>query len=336
MGKGSAPSAPDPYQSAQAQYQFGTEAANYNKGLNAVNQVTPFGTTTWSVNPSGVPQTGGTPSATPTTTPNSTGGPQVSGVQFGNNPTEYLTPAGGGMMPGTGPGGLSNPYAQAEQNVPPQYTETQTLSAPEQALLSGHQQLGLTSQGLAGQQGTNVGQALSEYQLPTQHQNQEFGSDAMKAAYGTATASMDPYWNQQQESLDASLRNSGATPGTPAYDNAMRSFQANRSSAYGQAENQAFGQGLEAQGQQISDVNAAQGGQISNFLSLMGQGTPSTGTPGSAGGSGGGSASVNAPDIMQAFQNQYQGQLAGYNANVASSNADMGALASLAAMFLMA
>jgi hypothetical protein len=34
---------------------------------------------------------------------------------------------------------------------------------------------------------------------------------------------------------------------------------------------------------------------------------------------------------MSAFQNQYQGQLAGYNANVASTNTDIGAGASLAA-----
>jgi hypothetical protein len=275
VGKGAAPSAPDPYASAAAQYEYGTQAAGYNASLNQVNQVGPTGSTTYNQTGTGV-------------------------------------------------------------NGAPTFTATTQLSQPEQALLSGSQGLGLQSQELAGGQGRNVASTLGSYQLPTQGANQQFGQSAMQAAYGQETATMDPYWNQQQESLDASLRNSGATPGTPAYDNAMQSFQANRSSAYGQAENQAFGQGLSAEGQQISDVNQAQGGQIANYLSLA------TGTPGatSATGASGNSttgASAATPDIMQAFQNQYQGQLAGYNANVASTNTDIGAgvglLAAAASMY---
>ena len=262
MGKGSAPSAPDPYQSAQAQYQFGTQAAAYNAGLNQVNQVGPTGSTSYA-------------------------------------------------QTGTSPQGA------------PEYTATTQLSAPEQALLSGSQRLSGEAQGLAGAQGGNVSNAVSNWALPSEQQNGQFGGEAMKAAYGAETATMDPYWSQQQESMDASLRNSGATPGTPAYDNAMKSFEANRSSAYGQAENQAFGQGLSAQGQQISDVNQAQGGQIANFLSLA-TGSPGATSTGASGNSTTG-ASTSAPDIMQAFQNQYQGQLAGYNSNVASTNADIGA-----------
>ena len=61
MGKGSAPSAPDPYASAAAQYQYGTQAADYSKGLNATNVVTPTGSTTWSQSPAGVPTAGGAP-----------------------------------------------------------------------------------------------------------------------------------------------------------------------------------------------------------------------------------------------------------------------------------
>jgi hypothetical protein len=283
MGKGSAPSAPDPYSTAQAQYEYGTQAANYNKALNATNEVTPYGSTTWSVQ-----------------------NPAVTSVHGGvRNIDAYGNPTASG---------------------PPQYTETQTLSPNEQALLTGREQLGL---GAAG----NAGSALSNWQLPTEAQNGQFGGQAMQSAYGLETATMDPHWNQQQESLDASLRNSGAHPGDPAYDNAMREFEANRTAAYGQAENQAFGQGLSAMGQEISDVNAAQGGQLSNFLSLTGQGNPSTGMGAGAGGAG---SSVSAPDIMSAFQNQYQGQLAGYNANVASGNAEVGAGAGLAAAAIIA
>lgn len=274
MGKSSAPSSPDPYTTAAAQEQYGTQAAAYNAALNQVNQVGPTGSTTYA-------QTG----------------------------------------------------TSAEGS--PEFTSTTQLSAPEQALLSGSQGLGLQSQGLAGSQGTNVGNTLANYQLPTQGQNQAFGQQAQQAAYGVETASMDPQWNQQYESLDSSLRNSGATPGTPAYDNAMQSFDANRSSAYGQAENQAFGQGLSAEGQQISDVNQAQGGQIANYLSLATGSPGATSSTGAAGNSTTG-ASTSAPDIMSAFQNQYQGQLAQYNAGVASQNADIGAGAGLASAALIA
>jgi hypothetical protein len=273
VGKSSAPSAPDPYSSAAAQYQYGTQAASYNAALNNVNQVGPTGSTSYNVT-------------------------------------------------GTGAGGA------------PEYTATTQLSQPEQQLLTGSQALGAQSQELAGQQGENAGSAIEGYQLPTQGENQQFGQNAMNAAYKEQTATMDPYWSQSQESLDASLRNAGAQPGTPAYDNAMQSFQANRASAYGQAENQSFGQGLASEGQQITDVNAAQGGQIGNFLQLA------TGTPGqsmSTGASGNAStgASVSAPNIMQAFENQYEGQLTGYNANVASSNATTSDASTLAAASLL-
>lgn len=309
MGKGSAPSAPDPYASAGAQYQYGTQAANYSKGLNATNVVTPTGSTTWSVNPGGIGATSGTvgPSTAPRIPAN-----QLDTGQGGGPLGAYLQRNGLGGSTGS--------------NVPPQYTETQTLSPNEQALLTSKENLGL---GAAG----NAGNALQGWQLPTEAQNGQFGGQAMQSAYGLETATMDPYWSQQYEQKDASLRNAGATPGTPAYDNAMAAFQADRTAAYGQAENQAFGQGLAAEGQQISDVNAAQGGQLSNFLSLIGQGNPSMGA---AGGAGAGSASVSAPDIMSAFNNQYQGQLANYNAGVASSNADVGALGSLGAAALLA
>lgn len=311
MGKGSAPGAPDPYQSAAAQYQFGTQAANYNMGLNAVNKVTPYGSTTWSVNPGGVSGSNqGAPASyqpPPIDVSGFTGQPPTA------SPQSAAVPTGGG---------------------PPQYTETQTLNPNEQQILTGREGLTLGSQQLAGQQGEGVGRTIAGYQMPTEGENGLFGGQAMRSAYGAETATMDPYWSQQQEQMDASLRNAGATPGTPAYDNAMREFQANRSNAYLQAENQAFGQGLSAQGQEIQDVNAAKGGEIGNFLSLLQESPGGASALGGGGGGGGPSSSVSAPNIMQAFENQYQGQLANYNADVSSSNADVGALATLAAAFI--
>jgi hypothetical protein len=271
VGKGSAPSAPDPYQSAGAQYQYGTQAAAYNAALNRVNQSGPTGSTTYQVT--------------------------------GNDPA-------------TGA---------------PIYSQNTTLSPAEQQLLEGQQRQQLGQQQFAGQALTGAQSALSANPLPTVGQNQNFGQQARDAAYGYATSTLDPYWNEQQRSLDSSLRNSGATPGTPAYDNAMNQFHTQRNQAYSQAENQAFGQGLNAQGQQIQQIAQLQEIPLQEYQSLAG-GTqvsaPQASTPAQS--------TTSAPDIMSAFQNQYAGQLAGYNAQTQSQNADIGALAGLAAAFLLA
>ena len=271
MGKGSAPSAPDPYQSASAQYQYGTQAARYNAALNNVNQVGPTGSTSFNVT---------------------------------------------GYDPGTGA---------------PQYTETQSLSAPEQAILSGQQGLQLGAQSAAGQSLGQAQSAIANNPLPSTGQLQDFGSQAQNAAYKAATATMDPYWNQQQEQMDAQLRNSGAHPGDPAYDNAMQAFQANRQSAYGQAENQAFSQGLNAQGQMISQIGQERQIPLNEYEALSG-GTQVQGAPQA----NPATSQTSAPDIMSAFNNQYQGQLAKYNAGVSTDNSLMGDAGMLAAAFLMA
>lgn len=222
-------------------------------------------------------------------------------------------------MPPTGSSGTygGTPY-------PPQYTETQTLSPAQQALLE--QRQGTTQQAGAGAQA-----AMGANPLPTTGQNQQFGADARNAAYQYATSTLDPHWNEQQRQMDASLRNSGAQPGTPAYDNAMTQFNTQRNQAYSQAENQAFNQGLTAQGQQIQQIGALRDIPLSEYTALSGGAQPSA--AGGASG-GGGAGSMTAPDIMSAFQNQYQGQLSNYNANVASQNADVGALGSILAAYL--
>jgi hypothetical protein len=290
LGKGQAPSAPDPYATAAAQTQGAESVAGFNTALQRPNVVTPYGSTTWTSTPGVTTPSGGFQ-----------GGPPSRG---GENP-----------IYGTGTG--------TAPQTPAQYTETQSLSPAQQALLS-------QREGTTLQAGQGASDAMGNNPLPTLGQNQQFGADARNAAYGYATSTMDPYWNEQQRQMDASLRNSGATPGTPAYDNAMTQFHTQRDQAYSQAENQAFGQGLNAQGQQISQIGQLRDIPLSEYTALSGGGQP-TAASGTAP-----AGQANAPDIMSAFQNQYQGNLANYNAQVGSTNADMGALATVAAAFLAA
>jgi hypothetical protein len=289
MGKGSAPSAPDPYATAAAQTQGAESVAGYNTALQRPDVVTPYGSTTWSTSP-------GSPS--PSQGGYVTGGRGGGGVGF---------PTPGGFQSGGG--------------SPPQYTETQTLSPEQQALLS-------QREGTTLQAGQNASAGMANNPLPTTGQNQQFGADARNAAYSYATSTLDPYWKEQERQTDASLRNAGATPGTPAYDNAMTQFQTQRDQAYSQAENQAFGQGLSAQGQQIQQIGELQQIPLNEYLGLQsgGQVSPASGSAPAG--------QAQAPDIMSAFQNQYAGNLANYNAQVGSQNADIGALATVAAAFL--
>ena len=55
-GSPKAPKAPDPYQTAQAQYIFNTKAAQDAAKLNAVDQFGPFGSTVYQRNPDGTPK----------------------------------------------------------------------------------------------------------------------------------------------------------------------------------------------------------------------------------------------------------------------------------------
>lgn len=360
MSKGSAPSAPDPWQSAAAQYQYGTEAANYTTALQRPDIVTPYGSETWG---QGSPSGAQAPSAyTP---------PPVypdGAVNNGRVGSSSYTPSFGfGSNPITASGA-------------PQYTQNISLSPAQQTLLNlqeGNQiGSGVTAQELLPQISHNISNPVANTPvqsgidtsgvsaIPGANDLSGFTQQAQDAAYKQQTQYLDPQFSQQQEQLDSQLRNQGAYPGTAAYDNAMKLFTNQKQQAYSNAEEQAVGQGLQEQqalygegantnqqqfGQAAAEqqaANAASGQKLSQSLELNqlplsqyetltgGSATPAPASFG-LGGSGGGAGSVSAPDIMGAFNNQYAGQLANYNANTASTNQDIGTAASLLAMYLM-
>lgn len=328
-GKSSAPAAPDPYQTAQAQYQFGTQAAGYSKALNGLNTVGPSGSTR-----------------------------QVFS----------------GYDPATGA---------------PQFTTVSQLAPEQQAIYDVQQGNQLQAGQTAGQVGALAENTLAR-PLPTNPQAPTlqtaidtsqipgipgasdlagFTEQAQNAAYQGQTQYLDPQFSVERQQLDAQLRNSGAQPGSTAYDTAMHQQDLKEQQAYQSAREGAIGQGLQEQqalygqgantqqqlfGQATAEEQARNaaleqqfGGNVTalqNQIALnqvplneydalesgVNANLPSFGL------GGGAQAGVNAPDIMSAFQNQYQGQLAQYNAGVASQNADMGALAGLASAAIIA
>jgi hypothetical protein len=124
-------------------------------------------------------------------------------------------------------------------------------------------------------------------------------------------AIMNPYYEQQFNKLDTDLRNQGLTPGTPAYDNAIRAFRQTQSESVGQFANQSI-QSVMAQYQQPFDmIRAIMGATGPVNMPNLGQQTP----PG---------VNLNAPnvgnvnfhgitsDVLNAQMKQYENEYKAY------------------------
>ena len=145
------------------------------------------------------------------------------------------------------------------------------------------------------------------------------------ALYQKQMQYLAPEQKLASEQMDSKLANMGATYGSPAWNNEQdrlsREQQAQTSDARTQAitgagaeQSRLFGLG----GQSLQNQLAIRNAPISEYAALSGTGSPS--------------ASALTPDISGAFGQQYQGQLAGYNAGVASNNQTESTIGSLAAM----
>ena len=324
MGKSSAPAAPDPYATAAAQAEFGQQTAAYNKALGSGTTVTPTGTTSEKL--SGYdPQTG----APIYTTTEALTAPQQ---QILNEQQAGQVTSGA-----TGEALAGEAQQQLESGVPQNVAQTPVQSS-------------INTSGIAPIAGAN--------------DLAGFTNQAQQAAYNTGEMYLQPQIQQQQQQEDATLRNEGAQPGSAAYNNAMQLFNLQTQQEQQGVENTAVNQGLTEQqavygesantnqqefgeaateqqaanaaaGQQLGQEEEGLGSQIQlQELPLQEYNALETGVNPSLpsmGLTGSGGAGMSAPDIESAFNTQYQGQLAGYNAQTASTNADIGAGASLAA-----
>jgi hypothetical protein len=212
MGRGSKPPAPpDPMQTAQAQYMFDSQTARDLATLNRINEVTPFGTITYSTSQNGFTE------PEPTRFVAAPGGgnrfPGV-GMAVGNpmtNPASAL-----GFSPGQAGGGQQeNPawtaWNQRRQQAAggiPTYTRNVSLAPEEQQLLDRQRQGSLsladTGLGLLGRIGETVAQPTDLTSL----------QDAYMARFA-------PALEQSRERLRTQLINSGFTPGTEPFNQAM-------------------------------------------------------------------------------------------------------------------
>lgn len=295
---GSAPAPTDPYQQAAAQYGLATGTADYNAALDRTNSVNPLGSSTWQV--TGTDGTG--PSSIggyPTGTAGSGGGIQLPGGGSFNIPgySGIGFPSASSGSPATNGGSGAPIYTQSTSLTP---WANQALETP------------INSYNVVGDQG--VGQAV---------QNTE------GAAYNQEMAYLQPQEKQQSEQTQAQLEAEGAMPGSAAYGYGEQQLGQQQTFANQQAADSAIGAGnsefsnlANVGSTELQNELATRSAPISEYNALTsGQGTP---------------VSAATPDISGAFAQQYQGALAGYNANTATNNANTGAAAGLGAAALIA
>lgn len=144
-------------------------------------------------------------------------------------------------------------------------------------------------------------------------------------AIDAGRARLDPMFAQQDESMRARLLNSGIAEGSDAWNNAFRPVNEAKNDAYlqlltqgGNLAGQAMQQDIGLRQEPLNEAQALLTGQQVHAPSF----TPTTQT------------SVAPTDVIGAYNNAFNAQMAGYNAQVAQNSATMGGLFGLGGTIL--
>jgi hypothetical protein len=133
-----------------------------------------------------------------------------------------------------------------------------------------------------------------------------------------ARSLLDPIWQQRQKATEAQLINRGIQPGTDAYNNMIRDFNDERDRAYTSAalagRGQAVTEALANRNQPLNEISALTGGSQVSMPSFGSTPQPT----------------VAPVDYTGLVNNQYQGQVAAYNADQQRKGALYGAIGSIA------
>jgi len=322
-GGGSAPAAPDPKVTIQAQTQANAETARLAAQLNRINQVGPTGSVTYSQ-----------------------GAPAIDRNKWINDQVEAERAriAAENARRGT-LGGIGNAYdpntgeqiqGATPESVPMQFDEAAFRAGLENQptpVNPGQDQWTMTT--------TLSPEQQRLYDLTTQAQTTygEAANDLLKSAKSSLSQPVDTDWesyrqkalaaqlsriqpdyDRQQEQLRTRLANSGLTAGSEGWQREMDQFQRGYNDLMMQADLNAgntVGQGI----QQTAALRAMPLNEASVLLSGGQVQTPQLQqTP---------SVNVAPVDAMGAYNQKYQGELAAYNANQQRAAAGMGGAASL-------
>lgn len=243
------------------------------------------------------------------------------------------------------------PYGQVtyskigEESGVPRWQQTVNLSPEQLAAYQKDVAMNATLQDV-GQQGLGYVQSalnkpLSFEGMQALQSPGEIQQAASDAAYQNAMRYTEPRMQRQQSSLENQLANQGITRGSEAWNAAMQDAEASRENIYGQAQNQAYlqglqgaqqayGQGMGTRQQQISEAQTLQQNPL-NMLNAVRTGSqmqtsqmPQVGTssPGQLGQWAG-------PDLLGATTAQGQYNQNVYNAQQAAGAGMLGGLGNL-------
>lgn len=153
----------------------------------------------------------------------------------------------------------------------PKYSSTQQLSPEQQKLYD----LGNQTQQTLGQIGVDQSARIQDILSSPFDLNAARDNKISEMQKGF----LDPQWQQQEQTLNSRLINSGVRPGTAAYDRAMQNFSTQRQQAYDQnylnSYKTAEGSALTQRNQPLNEISALlSGSQVSNPAY---QNTPTTG-----------------------------------------------------------
>lgn len=259
---GSAPQAPDPVATAQAQNAVNKDALTTASQLNQINQTGPFG----SISYSGAI---GSPDRTQTTTLSPELQRLLTGMTTSSN---TLTDIANERLAGADRSSFQLPdnpvgYGDSSWNSPlmmgdASWNTPQQRNVDPKSLMYNFDTVGEAQRGLdfSGAPSLNTDfSALSK--------------QAQDASYNKATQYLDPQFGQQEDALRSRLAAQGITQGSDAYNTEMENFGRSRQAAYDDARNSAiltgnqqenalFGQNLAARQQGVGEATTQ--GQFSN------------------------------------------------------------------------
>ncbi len=255
MGKGSAPKAPDPQQTAAAQTATNVATAQANAAMNNINQVTPYGNLTYTqtgknfiADPNGqqywVDSSGQYHTSLPTrdVATGGAGGHYETQRVSGGHGDSYTNQV---WVPGTKGSSSQQTYTpdgwtSTKGYYVPTYTATQTLSPEQQAIFDQTQAAQLNLGTLANTQSAKLNDLLGQNfnplatapaagtapTLQTDYLTGDVSADRQRvedALFARLNTSLD----QDRDSLNATLANQGIKLGSTAYSNAQADFGRN-------------------------------------------------------------------------------------------------------------
>ena len=227
-------------------------------------------------------------------------------AQANLNNVNQVTPYGNLTYDQTGMYEHTDPLSGDIHNIP-QFTATQTLSPEQQGLLEQSQEFDKQFNQIGLDQTQKIGNLLSS---PVDLSNEATEARLMELG----RSRLDPIHSEQRSSMEQQLANQGIGLGTEAYDRAMRNQYQSENDAFNQlllgGRGQAVQEALTERSAPINEITALlSGGQVQNPSFINTQNVPVAGV-----------------DYAGLKNQEYQGQLANWQAGVANQQAMMGGL----------